>query len=175
MNLFNLWILLQVWCHLAPLAAAETPEPNPSPSTDPAPSPAADPQPDPAPAFIPEPRSVLFLPAVPLAMAWIGSIGGLLGIISFSDNYMQKLVGAFSGKASGPDRPPAKHDTAWFKDFEKYHRKILDTHWKPRVAPDKKGDASWKIGIQVGLDGTGLEVSVIPVSVRLSNSAVRKG
>lgn len=150
MNLFNLWILLQVWCHLAPLAAAETPEPNPSPSPSPAPEAS---EPDPSPST--DPR---FLPAVPLAMAWIGSIDDLLGIISFSDTYMHKLMDAFSGGASGPDPPPAKHDMAWFKKFEAYWRKILSTTWKQRVAPDKKGDASWKIGIQVGLDGTGLQV-----------------
>lgn len=39
----------------------------------------------------------MIIPAVPLIMAWIGSIGGLLGVISFSDTYIGKLVNAFKG------------------------------------------------------------------------------
>lgn len=100
----------------------------------------------------------MIIPAVPLIMAWIGSIGGLLGVISFSDTYIGKLVNAFKGPPPGPPKPLVKHDAKWFREFEEYHRQILQTHWKHRVVPKKKGDPSWKVGVQVGLDGTGLKV-----------------
>ena len=176
MNLFNLWILLQVWCSLVPLTAAEAPEPNPSAPPDLDPSPSLEPDsslpqdpdasPSPNPALVPQPVPVpnliqdtelFLLPLVPLGMQWIGSIGGLLGVISFADTYIGKLIDAFSGSSSHTPRPPAKHDTAWFKHLEDYHRKIW-TGWKTRVAPEKKGEPSWKVGIQVGLDGSGLQV-----------------
>lgn len=101
----------------------------------------------------------MIIPAVPLLMAWIGSIGGLLGVISFSDTYIGKMINAFKGPPPGPPRPPVKHDKAWFTRFEERWRQILQTTWKPRVSPKRKGDPSWKVGIQVGLDGTGLKVT----------------
>lgn len=117
-------------------------------------------------------------------MAWIGSIGGLLGIISFTDTYIGKMIDAFKGPPPGPPPPPVKHDTKWFKDFEAYHRKILSTKWKERVAPKKKGDPSWKVGLQVGLDGSGLRVNDsrfcptlkfnLTTEINASDSAVRK-
>lgn len=152
MNLLNLWILLQVWCHLAPVAVAEAPEPDPTPSPDPAPVPVPDPE------VIPGPTELFVIPAVPLAMQWIGSIGGLLGVISFTDTYINKIISAFGGAPPGPPTPPEKHDTPWFKHFERYWRNILKTTWPKRVEVNKKGDPSWKVGIQVGLDGTGLKV-----------------
>lgn len=91
-------------------------------------------------------------------MAWIGSIGGLLGVISFADTYIHKLVGLFKGPEPGPSPPPAKHDTPWFREFERYWRQHLWPHWTERIFPKKNGEPSWKVGVQVGLDGTGLEV-----------------
>ena len=71
-----------------------------------------------------------------MAMAWLGSIGGLLGIISFSETHMTRLVEAIK-KAANPH-----HDSG-------------------------RGDPSWVVGVQVGLDGHGLNVShsrVLPFS-----------
>lgn len=101
----------------------------------------AAPRPDPVPAPdalaaaqpAPEPKVI---PAVPAAMAWLGSIGGVLGILSFTDTYVSKLVEAIK-KAVNPH-----HDS-------------------------DKGDPSWVVGVQVGLDGHGLNVShsrVLPFS-----------
>lgn len=116
----NPWMLLQVWCHVAPLAmvqAAPRPDPNPAPDALAAAQPA------------PEPKVI---PAVPVAMAWLGSIGGVLGIISFTESYVTRLVEAIK-KAADP-----LHD-------------------------EEKGDPSWVVGVQVGLDGHGLQVSDSPV------------
>lgn len=105
-------------------------------------------------------------------MQWIGAIGGLLGVISFADNYIHKLVDAFKGPPATPSRPKPKHDTAYFRHMEEYHRQILQTTWKPRISPKKKGDPSWKVGIQVGLDGTGLQVQRLQF---LLNSRIQPG
>lgn len=99
----------------------------------------AAPRPDPVPApdasAAPEPKMI---PAVPMAMAWLGSIGGVLGIISFTESYITRLVEAIK-KATNPH-----HDT-------------------------EKGDPPWVVGVQVGLDGHGLNVShsrVLPFSTK---------
>lgn len=68
------------------------------------------------------------IPAVPVAMAWLGSIGGVLGIISFTESYISRIVEAIK-QAADPNHDP------------------------------EKGDPSWVVGVQVGLDGHGLGVS----------------
>lgn len=116
MKSLNPWTLLTVWCHVAPLAMVQA-----APRPDPVPAPdalaAAQPAPEP-----------MVIPAVPVAMAWLGSIGGVLGIISFTESYVSRLVEAIK-KAIDPN-----HD-------------------------EEKGDPPWVVGVQVGLDGHGLNVS----------------
>lgn len=124
MKSLNPWTLLQVWCHVAPLAMVQA-APRPDPVTVPDVLAAAQPAPEPK-----------VIPAVPLAMAWLGSIGGVLGIISFTESYISRLVEAIK-KAKNPH-----HD-------------------------EDKGDPPWVVGVQVGLDGHGLNVStsrVLPYS-----------
>lgn len=65
------------------------------------------------------------IPAPPPIMGWLGSIGGILGIISFADTYIERII----------------------KAIQKAKEKRLD-----------KGDPSWTVAIQVGLDASGLEV-----------------
>lgn len=159
MNLFNLGILLQVWCSLVPLSAAEAPEPDPSAPPDLNPSPSPIPAPVPQPLPVPDLTQPAELLVIPVFLQWVGAISGVLGLISFTHTYVQKLIDAFTSVSQG-SKPPAKHDKAWFESFEAYHRKLSPSAkgWKTRVAPKKKGDPSWKVGIQVGLDGGGLQV-----------------
>lgn len=176
MNLLSSWMLLQVWGHLAPLAIAEAPDTDPPPSLDPA-TPDTDPSPNPDPSPFPPPdltpqvvaqsgpvmdTELIVIPVVPPIMGWLGSIGGVLGIISFTDTYLRKLFGLFKPRLpSAPPTPPEKHDAAWFTDFENRHRQVHNPKWPVRVAPKKEKDeeAPWKVGIQVGLDGSGLQVN----------------
>lgn len=83
-------------------------------------------------------------------MGWLGSIGGVLGIISFTETYVTRLVKAFIPHSDEdyPTRVKKK-----FKDFEKKHS------GQAVNAPEKKGDPPWTVGVQVGLDGTGLKVN----------------
>lgn len=124
----NPWTLLQAWCHVAPLAMVRA-----APRPDPVLAPDALATPQPA----PEPGTVeAMIPAVPMAMAWLGSIGGVLGIISFTESYMTRMVEAIK-RAANPHHDPGR------------------------------GDPSWVVGVQVGLDGHGLSVShsrVLPIS-----------
>lgn len=130
MRSLNPWTLLQVWCHVAPLAMARA-APRPDPVL--APDTLATPPPAPEPGNV---EAAAMIPAVPMAMAWLGSIGGVLGIISFTESYISRIVQAIK-KAANPHHDPGR------------------------------GDPSWVVGVQVGLDGHGLSVShsrVLPIS-----------
>lgn len=152
MHSFNPWALFRVWCHLAPLAMVQA---APSPDLSPAPDPSPDPQPEPAPQLIPEPNplpgvNLLMVPAVPAIMGWLGSIGGVLGIISFAETYLTRLIKAFIP-------PVIDKDYAYWKGHEDRHY-----GYKEKI-PNKQGDAPWMVGIRVGLDGQGLQVSRIEI------------
>lgn len=121
MHLFRPWTLFQVWCHVAPLAMVQA-APRPDPDLAPDPSAALQPAPEPE-------AEMNLIPPVPLAMAWLGSIGGVLGIISFTETYITRLVEAIKA-ATGSSNYDAK-----------------------------RGEPSWVVGVQVGLDGHGLKVN----------------
>lgn len=148
MNLFNYWFLLQVWCHLAPLAIA-----------------APDPDPDAAPTPVPVPGSeqmeVMVIPAPPAIMGWLGAIGGVIGTVTFVTN----TVKSFLHNPPEPPPPDAEDRNApWWRQLEDELRAQFGL--PARVAPEKKGPPSWVVAVRVGLDGTGLEVkSFIPLSV----------
>lgn len=141
MNLFTYWFLLQVWCHLAPLAIAV---PDPDPDASPAPLPVPE----------PEQMEVLVIPAPPAFMGWLGAIGGTIGTVTF---VVQTLKGLFINPPDPPAPEPDDQNAAWWRQFEDDVRGEFG--WKPRVAPEKKGPPSWIVSVQVGLDGTGLKVT----------------
>lgn len=137
MHVFNHWALLRAWCHLAPLAMVQA---APSPDLSPAPDPSPSPQPEPAPQLV---------PVVPPIMGWLGSIGGVLGIISFAETYTTRLIKAFIPPRVNKNYAYWKgQEDRWYKDKEKI--------------PNKKGDAPWMVGIRVGLDGQDLKVRQFP-------------
>lgn len=143
MSTFNPRTLFRVWCFVAPLAVVKA---APRPGSSPAPDPFLGPQP------LPEPQSnaVNAIPVVPNVMGWIGSIGGLLGVVSFAQNTITQVVQAFT-----PEPPQGNGEDiirGFYEEFEKDHSR------KPPVAPKKEGDPPWQVGVQVGLDGTGLKV-----------------
>lgn len=124
----------------------------PKPGSSPAPDPLLGPQP------LPEPQSNAAGPnPVP-----IGSIGGLLGVVSFTQDIISSLVTAFT-----PEPPHYEnfndHIKHYFIDWE---RKYLG---KPSGALKKEGKSPCQVGVQVGLDGTGLKVA-IPASFCFSMS-----
>lgn len=155
---FNPWILFRAWCFVAPLAAVKAaPKPGPSP----APGPLLGPQP------LPELQSnAVKRGPVPNGMGWIGSMGGLLGVISFTQDTIETLVHAFT-----PERPQydswEDHFRHFFMDWEKKYS------GKPSGAPKKEGNPPWEVGVQVGLDGTGLKVGPsVPLFVFLSQNHI---
>lgn len=139
MHSFSPWALIRAWCHLAPLAMVQA---APSPNLSPAPDPSPDPQPEPAPKII---------PAVPAIMGWLGSIGGVLGIISFAESYTTRLIEAMIPPEINKDYAYWKgQEDRWYKDKEKIPIKEEDR------------DPPWLVGIRVGLDGQALQVRQFP-------------
>lgn len=141
MKLFNPWTVFRVWCHLAPLVTAAK-----IPDLSPVPDPTAAPEP------VPETDLVTSqaIPPVPLLLAWIGSIGGLLGTISFTETYITRLVKLIMKKTEPKKFDGEKYEIWWSSD-----KKALN-------GIKKKGDAPYGVAIQVGVDGHGLKVLQFP-------------
>jgi hypothetical protein len=165
MHSFNTWGLFRAWCHLAPLQVAIV-QAEMSPELSPAPEPSPDPQPDPIPELIPDllplqGLNMLLVPEPPPIMGWLGSIGGILGIISFAETYITRLVKAIK-------RPPKKYDEPKYvePDYEYYKNKESSFYKDKEKIPQKMEgkEAPWTVGIEVGHDGLGLQVSQTPMS-----------
>ena len=75
-----------------------------------APKPEFSPAPDPLLVPIPEPKDMV-IPEVPVAMSWLGSIGGVLGIISFTESTIRRIVGIFKKKK--PKKKPEEKQPSW--------------------------------------------------------------
>lgn len=155
MKLLKSWILLQVWCRLTPLAMAApsldiSPAPDLPPDADPSPTPDSSPAPGPLESPEPlselQPASFMVIPAVPLLLAWIGSIGGLLGTISFTDTYTRKLVNLINRVTT-----PTPFDGKTYEEYWSWDKKA-------GAGIKKEGDAPYMVAVQVGLDGSGLKV-----------------
>jgi len=173
MYLFNARTLFRAWCHLAPFAVVQaalgpelSPAPDSSPDPQPDPVPQLNPQPDAVPQLIPEPDhfpgvDLFIIPVVPPIMGWLGSIGGVLGIISFTEHYITRLVKAIKG----PPKPPPPPAPVEVHDYD-YWKKIEDKHYGYVASrPKKDGYPPWMVAIQVGLDGAGLQVRRFPFLV----------
>lgn len=118
--------------------------PRPDPNLTPDPS--MDPDPDPA-------INAQFAPP-PNGMGWLGAIGGLLGVVSYTQGLITDLAKAFTPVLHNPnnENPIKVKFHKILKDYEKEHS------GETIEVPEKKGDAPWAVAIQVGLDGTGLKV-----------------
>ena len=139
MKPLNPWTLFRVWCHMVPLVmAAKSPDPSPAPDPLPVPQPVPGPEPE-----------VMSTEAVPALMAWLGSIGGVLGIISFTDTYLRKLI--HLGIRKSDEKKAEAFDG---KAFEEKHSS--DRKYKAGI--NQAGDPPYVVAVQVGLDGTGLKV-----------------
>lgn len=133
MLLFKAKALSRAWCYLALLAVAHaalasSSELMPHPESSP------DPQPDLAQA------ADLIVPrVVPLAMQWIGSIGGLLGTISFTENFVTRLVKLILGP-----KPKDTPEERFYKLMKENERKLF----RGKKFPKKEGKPSWQVAIR---------------------------
>lgn len=149
MKLLKSWILLQVWCRLTPLAmAAPSLDISPAPDLPPAPDPSPNPDPSESPEPLSEvqPASFMVIPAVPVLLAWIGSIGGLLGTVSFTDTYTRKLGNLINRVTTATPFDGKAYEEYWSWDST------------AGAGIKKEGDAPYMVAVQVGLDGSGLKV-----------------
>lgn len=83
---------------------------------------------------------------MPLLLAWIGSIVGLLGTILFTDTYTRKLVNLINRVMTPVDFNGTAYEEWWAPDY------------KAGAGINKQGDAPSMVAVQVGLDGSGLKV-----------------
>lgn len=144
MRLPNSWTLFQVWC-LANTAVHAAPDPKAAPEPKAAPDHKAAPdlnpslEADPLPVTTLIPRSELeprFWPLVWEAFQAVGTIGGVLGVFNSLRGYGEEIM-------------------------DSVHKK--DKNKNGNSKEPEKPPAPWVVGIQVGLDGTGLHVCMLQV------------
>lgn len=140
MKSLNPWTLLGVWCHIALLVtAAMIPDPSPAPDPLPVPQPVPEPQPEVASTST---------QAVPALLAWLGSIGGVLGTISFAETNIRRLVSLF--RRLEYEKNPT---------FDgKNHEEEFAWDHKYKGGINTPGDPPYIAAVYVGLDGSGLKV-----------------
>lgn len=131
---FQAKALSWAWCYLALLAVAYAASSSELATT---PESSLDPQPD-------HSQTVALvaarkIPDPPPIMGWLGSIGGVLGIISFTTDYIRKIIAL--------TRPEPPHITTE-KEFREKMEGAENRLFRGKKFPKKEGNPAWRVSIR---------------------------